>query len=63
MKKSILNFGKALDKAEQQTIQGGVGCPQINPNECAACGGFPSINGCCVGDQFVWLCLGGGIPK
>ena len=57
MKKSILDFGKALNKAEQQTIQGGM-CPQIDPLECSLCGGFPLTNGCCLGTQFTWDCLG-----
>lgn len=57
MKKSILHFGKALDKAEQQTIQGGSSCPQIDPDKCTRCGGFPLTNGCCLGDQNTWACL------
>ena len=57
MKKSILNTGKALDKAEQKSIQGGAGCPQIDPGKCTSCGGFPLSNGCCLGDQFTWICL------
>ncbi|MFD2566439.1 hypothetical protein [Pseudotenacibaculum haliotis] len=57
MKKTILNFGKALNKVEQKEIQGGSGCPQIDPNECTGCGGYPTPNGCCLGDAAVWACL------
>ena len=59
MKKSILNFGNALNKVEQQSIKGGSSCPQIDPAECTSCNGFPTPNGCCLGDQFVWMCLDG----
>ena len=59
MKKNILNFGNALDKVEQKSIQGGSGCPQIDPSRCSSCGGFPTPNGCCLGDQYVWFCLNG----
>lgn len=58
MKKQILNIGKALKKAELKEIQGGRGCPQIDPQECSTCGGFPTPNGCCLGDAAVWFCLG-----
>ncbi len=37
MKKSILNLGKALNKAEQKTINGG-GWP-TNEKDCLLCGG------------------------
>ncbi|MDC1162274.1 hypothetical protein OAT18_02410 [Tenacibaculum sp.] len=44
MKKSILNLGKALNRAEQQEITGGkVYRCNTNP-DCP-----PSPNGCCIG--------------
>ena len=58
MKKSILNLGKELNQKEQKQINGGSGCTQVNPSECSFCGGFPIPNGCCVGDQAVYDCLG-----
>jgi len=62
MKKSILNLGKALDKAEQKTITGGVNCPIYTPYECQCCGGYSLPNGCCLGTVATHACLvaGGG---
>lgn len=57
MKKSILNFGKALKKVEQQSITGGMSCPQIDPDKCLRCNGFPLTNGCCLGTAATWACL------
>ncbi|MBL4605569.1 MAG: hypothetical protein JKY02_07910 [Flavobacteriaceae bacterium] len=59
MKKSILNIGKTLNKAEQKSINGGAGCPQIDPRVCSACGGYSLFNGCCLGDQETWSCING----
>lgn len=57
MKKSILNIGKILNKVEQKSIQGGMGCPQVPPNKCFGCGGFPTPGGCCLGDAQTWACI------
>ena len=39
MKKSILNLGKALNKAEQKLVQGGIN-PILNPRPCGGTGGM-----------------------
>ncbi|MFY0629886.1 MAG: hypothetical protein JXR05_05855 [Flavobacteriaceae bacterium] len=49
MKKSILNTGKALDKAEQKQINGGTGYP-CGPLTCY----FPETCGQVNG---VWACI------
>ena len=57
MKKSILNIGKALNKAEQKSINGGANCPIYAPSCCTSCGGYPLSNGCCLGTPAVHACL------
>lgn len=63
MKKSILNLGKALNKSEQQTINGGAGCPTYPADRCRSCGGFPVPNGCCLGTYETHVCLSGINPR
>ncbi len=59
MKKSILNLGKALEKAEQKQINGGASCPTYSAKRCLACGGYPLPNGCCLGTTETHQCLSG----
>jgi hypothetical protein len=57
MKKSILNLGKALEKAQQVQINGGANCPTYPASRCLACGGHPLTNGCCFGSMQTHACL------
>ncbi len=57
MKKSILNLGKALEKAQQVQINGGANCPTYPASRCLACGGHPLANGCCFGSMQTHACL------
>jgi len=51
MKKQILNLGKALNKAEQKSINGGEGGPRDTPNS-RGCYEQPVSNVDCVGPWF-----------
>ncbi|WP_442264477.1 hypothetical protein ACSIGC_08875 [Tenacibaculum sp. ZS6-P6] len=64
MKKSILNLGKFLNKADQRKIKGGIiaNCPTYEPSKCTACGGHPLANGCCLGSRETHFCLSGIHP-
>jgi len=55
MKKSILNVGKALSKAEQQKINGGNNDCTI-PSVCQTCEGFAGPGGTCFGGPNTWFC-------
>jgi hypothetical protein len=53
MKKQILNLGKALNKAEQRSINGGQGltCAEIVCPSCTICfQGFETENAYCIPD-------------
>ena len=59
MLKNISNLGKILNKAEQKSINGGMGnCPTYPADECISCGGYPAPNGCCFGTPETHSCLG-----
>ncbi|KAB8155338.1 hypothetical protein EZY14_005480 [Kordia sp. TARA_039_SRF] len=50
---------RELNKKEQAQISGGV-----DPETCENCGGFPTPNGDCFGDQEVCFCVYGfGSPE
>ncbi|WP_435261355.1 hypothetical protein [Tenacibaculum sp. nBUS_03] len=51
MKKSILNLGKALKRAEQKEISGGVGSTCFSHADC------PRDMGCCDNGPYVGLCM------
>ncbi len=63
MLKSILEIKgvSKLEKNQQSSLVGGVGCPTYPPSQCTGCGGFSFPNGCCLGDAAVWFCLNGGL--
>ena len=54
MKKSILNLGKALNKAEQQTINGGNGGYCRTNKDCYTKYLGPGDVGCVNGRCFYW---------
>jgi len=62
MKKSILNFGKALNKAEQKSINGGERPILVEEGPCGETGGSIINHGPCSGYGYVlyqgqcWVC-------
>lgn len=56
MKKSILNIGKALNKAQQKSINGGGTNDCTIPSVCEICGGFAGPGGSCFGGPATWFC-------
>ena len=63
MLKNILNINgtQQLSKNEQQSINGGGGtrCVTYPADKCTDCGGYPLLNGCCLGTSQTHCCLTG----
>ena len=58
MKKSILNLGKSIEKAEQKQINGGYGNCGWNYGDACAPGGCCIVGQCrMVSSPFVWRCV------
>ncbi|WP_299106593.1 hypothetical protein [uncultured Tenacibaculum sp.] len=51
MKKSILNLGKSLNKAEQKKINGGIAIACFSHSDC------PREMGCCKNAPYMGLCM------